>query len=243
MAKKPVSISSVEPVSAPEPVISAPIPVDIIPDSANGSPELIYGFETVDASDTRTGSGGGDSGAGSGNDAAGTGERKRRGRQPGSVNKPKEDRKSNLSVEALLLSWHGMAAAFFSAEELMLSEKEAKAYASAINEVSALYNHVVDPRVMVWGNLILTVGGIYGSRIFAIRNRKLMEAAQTAPQFHQPPQTGGSPGGSPGGNVVELGTMPARPPKPSPTRTPEQGQTPADIYGLAYNAALPAMVE
>lgn len=73
-----------------------------------------------------------------------------------------------------------MAAASFEAPELLLSPDEAATIADAAHNVSAHYNHAMDPKTLAWLNLAIAVGAVYGTRIFAIRNRLANQRTQAA---------------------------------------------------------------
>ena len=125
--------------------------------------ETIAGFTAVNPGDVTGDSGNGDS-------------PKRRGRKPGTKNKPKNST-ANLTagLESLLLSVHQIGASFLSMEELALDEKEAKLLADAIQGVAEHYPLTLDPKYLAVGNLVMVGVGIYGTRIFAYRNRMKRE--------------------------------------------------------------------
>jgi hypothetical protein len=64
-----------------------------------------------------------------------------------------------------------MAGGFFDAPELALAPEEAKAMAESAATVAALYHHTLDPRTMAWIHLAMVCGGVYGTRVMAIRAR------------------------------------------------------------------------
>lgn len=74
-----------------------------------------------------------------------------------------------------------MGAAAFSTPELVLDPKEAETLAHAIAAVQAYYPVVIDPKTLAWGNLVMVVGTIYGTRALAIWARK----SQPAPKPHK----------------------------------------------------------
>lgn len=215
MAKRTVPVSFINDVGAVGATVSDSGAVDGAADS-NREPELISGFESIDPA-------GIDPDIGSGNSDSGT--RRRRGRPPGSGTGTRQKKtQSNLSIETVLFSFHMMAATFFDASELVLSEGECTAYADAIKNVSAQYNHNIDPRVMAWGNLALVAGGIYGTRIFAIRNRMKAEDAKT-------PDT----------KVISMPSAATAAAKQAPSKTVVPvgvARTPADMYGYGYSGAV-----
>jgi hypothetical protein len=166
--------------------------------------ETINGFETIEPGDA----------AGR---AAGSGSGKRRGRPPGSAAGAKKASKADIGgLESILFSLHMMGAAILDTPELVLDEGEAKALADAAAKVAGHYNHTIDPRTVAWVNLAMVAGGIYGTRVFAIRARH--RAAQAGPKQAPPLR-----------NVVDFKAG-----KTSAAAGPV-AQTPADIYGLGYS--------
>lgn len=96
------------------------------------------------------------------------------GSKPGSNSAPKGA--VNLAgIETILLSMHHMLAAATSTPELMLDEKEGKAMADAIAEVSKHYPMTIDPKTLAWINLASCATMIYGPRAYLIRQRKAQE--------------------------------------------------------------------
>lgn len=128
-------------------------------------PEIINGFEAEQPTTERI--------AGSGD---GTGKRKR-GRPAGSRNNPaqagaKESvRLESLKISDLLYSVHLMGAEICKVPELELDKEEAAKLADAIADVSKYYVTSFDPKKVAWVHLAVIAGGIYGTRIFAYRNR------------------------------------------------------------------------
>ena len=103
--------------------------------------------------------------------------RKRRGRQPGTKNKPKVS--SGVSVgalEGLLFSTHQLLAAIAKTPELALDETEAKQLAEAATNVARHYNIEAGAKAIDWSNLMIAMGMIYGTRIAAVMNKKKGEA-------------------------------------------------------------------
>jgi len=98
-------------------------------------------------------------------------EPKRRGRKPGSTNKPREtETSSNLiaNLESLLLSIHFMCANIVGVSELEIDPSEAKRLSDAIKNVSKHYAVTMDPRKLAIVELCCAAGGIYGPRAIAI---------------------------------------------------------------------------
>jgi len=110
---------------------------------------------------------------------AGGEQPKKRGRKPGSKNRPKqpEDEKNLKGVEKTLLAIHTMGAAYFKIPELVLTPKEAEAIAGAIEDVGEYYAIDLDPRYVVWGNLLMVLCGTYGTRFGAYKARVAAERA------------------------------------------------------------------
>jgi hypothetical protein len=77
-----------------------------------------------------------------------------------------------------------MGAAFLSSPELELDDTEAKKIAHHLTKVSELYNHVFDPRTLIWAGLIFTLLEIYGTRGVAIYTR--VTSAPVKPQPGKP---------------------------------------------------------
>jgi hypothetical protein len=196
------------------PIDGAPIEPVIVPDidtsgssgDASGATEpqreTINGFEAVDPGDAR--------GA-----ASDSGTGKRRGRPPGSgATTQKAKGKTDLTVlEDLLYSLHLMAGAICNTPELALDQKESKSLADAASRVAAHYNHNLDPVKLDWARLFIVAGGIYGTRIFAIRARHKTESQA-----------------KPGPRVVNFQKS---------EQKPQAAQTPADLFGLGYSGATP----
>lgn len=106
-----------------------------------------------------------------------------------------------------------MAAGIFNAQELVLADDEAKSYAEAIADVAKYYSPDLDPKLLAWFNLAMVAGGIYGTRLFAIRARLKAEEKPAAPA-----------------NVVSM--------RKETTTAVRVAQTPADMFGLGYSGDL-----
>lgn len=114
-----------------------------------------------------------------------------------------------------MFSLHLMAGAICNTPELAIDAKEAKSLADAAAKVASHYNHTIDPVKLDWARLLIVAGGIYGTRIFAIRARHKTEAtAKPGPRIVNFPD---------GGKAAAAAGAPP--------------QTPADIYGLGYSGA------
>lgn len=67
--------------------------------------------------------------------------------------------------------------------ELALSEAEANSLALALSTVNSFYNVAVAEKTLAWINLAMVAGGVYGSRIVAIRmNRTARRARDVSPE-------------------------------------------------------------
>lgn len=124
----------------------------------------------------------------------------RRGRPPGSRNRntptetPKVSQDLGVSIEDLLISVHEMAAAFFHADELSLDKEEALQGAKHLNKISKLYNHNINPAVLVWSAFVMWILTVYGTRGVAIYKRITSETTKKGPQLVPPkPATPNAP--------------------------------------------------
>jgi hypothetical protein len=110
--------------------------------------------------------------------------RKKRGRAKGyklGSRAKKSDPVLNISgIEKLLLSIHGMAAAFTKTPELTLETQEATSLAEGIADVAQYYPLDLAPEVLAWCNLFMIAIPIYGSRVYLVVERKKEEKAQKA---------------------------------------------------------------
>lgn len=80
----------------------------------------------------------------------------------------------------ILLSTHAMLAGMTRTPEFALDQKEAKSVAEALANVSRHYDVSVSAKALDWTNLIMALGMVYGTRVFAIRNRRMNERAERA---------------------------------------------------------------
>lgn len=132
--------------------------------------QIINGYESEEPSTERI----------AGNADAGSGKRKR-GRPPGSRNSTAQTgtkesvRLESLKISDLLYSVHLMGAEILSVRELELDKDECVKLADAIKDVSQYYVTALDPKKVAWAHLAVIAGGIYGTRIFAYRNRRAIE--------------------------------------------------------------------
>jgi len=115
---------------------------------------------------------------------------KKRGRKPGSKNKPKPQISQNLGIEKTLLAIHTMGAAYFKIPELMLTPKEAEAVSEAIEDVAQYYPIGLNPVYVAWGNLAMVLFGTYGTRLGAYRVRMAAQRAAESQQAMMQPSAG-----------------------------------------------------
>jgi hypothetical protein len=128
-----------------------------------------------------------------GNGSSGSPTGKRRGRPPGSTNKPRTTETKavspdlKVSIEDLLISIHSMAAAFCHADELELDKDEAEQGAHHLKELSKLYNHTINPAMLVWMAFVMWIVTVYGTRGVAIYKRVTSEPKEKkGPQLVKP---------------------------------------------------------
>lgn len=110
-------------------------------------------------------------------ESSGDSGRKRR-RDSGTRRGPRTRRASKEEqnpedIAIVLLSIHMMLSNMMKVPEMELTPEEATKLAVAINRVNSAYSGIVIPeKVMVWVNLVITAGGIYGPRVFAYNARQ-----------------------------------------------------------------------
>lgn len=93
---------------------------------------------------------------------------------------------------------HMMLAQAAATQEFALSEPESKALAESVRGVLAFYpTSVIDPKTIAWVNLAICAGGIYGTRILAIRARKRRKEREEKQQPQNVVPIGGTPLNSP----------------------------------------------
>jgi hypothetical protein len=99
---------------------------------------------------------------------------KRRGRKPGSINKPREpeiEAKTPIhidTIENLLFSIHLTLASMSGIDELAINKDEAQSFAIALAEVGKQYSVVLYPKKLALINLAGIAGMIYVPRVVAI---------------------------------------------------------------------------
>lgn len=120
---------------------------------------------------------------------------------------------SSIKLEDVLYSIHLMGAEILKTPELELDKAEAKKLSDAVQEVGKFYALTFDPKKVAIFNLAIVAGGIYGTRLLAIRNRQSIE------------------------KQVKPGPVPApkpNPPSPAPSGTapkPNGQFSPSQIFG------------
>lgn len=157
-----------------------------------------------------------------------SGTPRRRGRPPGSTNRPRDTRESEAeihlknslsNIEDLLTSIHWGTARLLDMSELELSADDSRQLSRAIRECLKHYQFNIDPKKVALGNLLMVAGGIYGPRAVAIYKRgvdsKPTPKVQTIDKTQ--PVTGGAKNtGMPGPvavpNLMTPRTQPARVP-------------------------------
>jgi len=178
--------------------------------NVEGIPEFIAGFETQDPGEPDT-------------IRIDTAKRKR-GRPVGSGKRSDPTSKATsadsiIDLKVLLLSLHQMGAALCDIEELALDQSEADAYADAIRELAKHYPTNVNPKILAWLNFGAVVGGIYGSRFYAYRERLKKERKTAGRVVEIPRQQTGTEGKA------------GRPtPNQAPTTEPANGLSPSQVF-------------
>ncbi len=102
---------------------------------------------------------------------------KRRGRKPGSTNK-KASQNFQLetdAISAILLSTHQMLSVYSKIPELEIDVDESEKLAKGIANVARHYDTKVSAKALDWYYLIQVLVLIYGTRLYAIRERKRLE--------------------------------------------------------------------
>jgi hypothetical protein len=142
-------------------------------------------FDNGDATGTSSGDGNDGDGNGTPGASPGSEPRKRRGRPAGSQTKTQREIQADVKgIEALLVSFHGMASFFLKTPELQMSNEEAAMLANGLMNVKKHYPHVeiMDPKQLAWAQLAGIAMGIYGTRFVAITANNRRKKAQSQPQ-------------------------------------------------------------
>ncbi len=147
-------------------------------DRKNGSDDTLFGFEVGEPYTEKLDSGGSaprrtKSGRIDGRTTrwrkSGTGE------QADGTDAKESVHLSKLSITDVLYSLHLMGAEILSVPELKLDKDEAKKLGDAIAEVAKHYSVSFDPKKVAIFNLFSTAGLIYGTRLYAVRERRKTE--------------------------------------------------------------------
>lgn len=93
----------------------------------------------------------------------------------GSTGKKTHAPLSANSIEFALTGIHALLAAGLSAPELVLQEAEAKVIAENVVAVARHYDLQASAKATDWGNLVVSLGVVYGGRVVAITVRKTAE--------------------------------------------------------------------
>lgn len=127
----------------------------------------------------------GDSGGGNNPSGSDTGERKRRGRKPGSHNRTKtQDTISIEGLSTILFSSHLALSAMTRTPELMLDPDEAALLAKASMDVMSFYDNMkIAPQTVAWVGLISALGSVYGPRFVALRIKAKTKAPEPEPEI------------------------------------------------------------
>ena len=94
-------------------------------------------------------------------------------------------KKPGLEVEALaknLQAIHDLAALATGLPILSIEDKEAKSMATAVSNLAAQYDMVLDPRTVAWVNLLGVMASIYGPRFLMIKMAASAANRQSAEQ-------------------------------------------------------------
>jgi hypothetical protein len=114
-------------------------------------------------------------------------------------------------LSAILYSGHAMLAGITSTAELALDKAEADQLAKAAADVAQFYDVGVSGKTLAWINLTQCVGMIYGTRLFAIRQRRQND------RMRRPTGPAPQPAQRPGEVKVAPGSANgAKPAEPSP---------------------------
>ena len=116
---------------------------------------------------------------------------------------------SKLDIAEVLFSIHLMGAEILKTPELELDKDECSKLGDAIKEVGKYYNVLFDPKKVAIFHLAIVAGGIYGTRLFAIRNRVATQVKPAPSPINRPAATAPSNRPIPiNGKAQEPGTIP-----------------------------------
>jgi hypothetical protein len=148
--------------------------------SRTDEPEIINGYEAESPATERISVGRTESGEPRRTKSGAIDRRTLRGKgRAGSSTSAQSEKESvrleSLKISDLLYSVHVMLAEMTKVREFEVDKDECEKLAEAIAGVSKYYVTAFDPKRVAWLNLAVIAGGIYGTRIFAYRNRKELE--------------------------------------------------------------------
>jgi hypothetical protein len=135
-------------------------------------PEILYGHDVESPATERIGNSAGEPRRTKSGKIDG---RTQRGKRTTETGEKESVRLESLKISDLLYSIHLMGAEMLKTPELELDKDECVKLADAVGEVSKHYTTAFNPRTVAWVHLAVIAGGIYGTRIFAIRNRIQMQ--------------------------------------------------------------------
>jgi len=177
-------------------------------------PEIIGGYESEEPRTERIANSGGDATVGPKLTKSGKpdGRTTRGKRGPYNTSPQKSDAVNGVGFDKLdltevILSVHAMLAGITSVPEFELDKDESQKLGDAIKNVGQYYGAVFDPKKVAIFHLAMVAGGIYGTRIFAVRNRLAVErAAKPAAPKPTPINTRNQPAPTPvNGKATESG--------------------------------------
>ena len=189
--------------------------------AASGASDAGNGATVINLdSTTGAGAGTGEPGTGGNDNHGGDGSepKRRRGRPPGSTSKAKTIPGNVAGIEKLLIGIHTGIAIIASAPEFVLDtdskdydgKSEATYLAQSIKDVADHYAvKYLDQKTIDWINLFQAIGMVYGTRLFAIRERRKAER-RNRPQPMQ-------------------GVKPANPTQQTTTEPKPNGAAPTDV--------------
>jgi hypothetical protein len=135
-------------------------------------PEILYGHDVESPATERIGNSAGEPRRTKSGKIDG---RTQRGKRTAETGEKESVRLESLKISDLLYSIHLMGAEMLKTPELELDKDECVKLADAVSEVSKHYTTAFNPKTVAWVHLAVIAGGIYGTRIFAVRNRIQMQ--------------------------------------------------------------------
>lgn len=131
-----------------------------------------------------------------GSDDSGTSRKRGRGRPRGSRSSKKASPLDINAIEMLLFSTHAMLAGITKVPEIALTQDEAKQIAVATGNVARHYDLRQTQKQMDWAALLVSLGTIYGGKVFLAYNRVRAENASNVNTPRQAPPTDVGVGGA-----------------------------------------------